>query len=108
MEIKKISGKFLNTKKQVNIDINNFITRNEEIDATDLDGEVVMMNLEKGQYFMMNKVGSRIWEIIHEPVKVTSIISILLGEYDVEEMECQCTVIQFLNNLKNAELINVD
>ena len=23
-----------------------------------------MMNLDKGQYFMMNEVGSRIWELI--------------------------------------------
>lgn len=28
------------------------VERNHEIDASDLDGEKVMMDLEKGQYFM--------------------------------------------------------
>ena len=80
MDMKKLNERFVNSKKG-NIQLENAISRNPEIDATDLDGEVVMMNLEKGQYFMMNEVGSRIWEIINEPIKVSSVINKLLEEF---------------------------
>ena len=58
MDMKKLNERFINSKKAI-IKLENAILRNPEIDATDLDGEVVMMNIEKGQYFMMNDVGSR-------------------------------------------------
>ena len=46
------------------ININNVVSRRNDIDTTDLNGEIVMMDLEKGRYFSLNGVGSRIWEII--------------------------------------------
>lgn len=83
------------------------IIRNEEIDASDLDGEKVMMNLDKGEYFMMNEVGSKIWDAIEEKVTVNHIIDELLSEYDVDLDTCKEEVLEFLGQLKNAELISI-
>lgn len=106
MDMKKHNERFANSKKG-NVEIENIISKNPEIDATDLDGEVVMMNMEKGQYFMMNDVGSRIWEIIEEPIKVSEIINALISEYEVEREECENTVMEFLNDLSYGDLIKV-
>ena len=65
------------------------------------------MNLDKGRYFMMNKVGSRIWEIIEQPVKVNDVISTLLSEYEVEAETCKSTVMEFLYKLNKADLIKI-
>ncbi|MDU4892509.1 MAG: lasso peptide biosynthesis PqqD family chaperone [Clostridium sp.] len=109
MDIKNLNEKFSNAKriKDTQVKLNNIISRNPEIDATDLDGEVVMMNMEKGQYFMMNEVGSRIWEIIEEPMKISELIDALLGEFEVERDECENTVMEFLNDLSYGDLIKV-
>lgn len=109
MDIKNLNEKFSNAKriKDTQVKLNNIISRNPEIDATDLDGEVVMMNMEKGQYFMMNEVGSRIWEIIEEPMKISELIDTLLGEFEVERDECENTVMEFLNDLSYGDLIKV-
>ena len=106
MDMKKLNERFTNSKK-VSIQLENAIARNQEIDATDLDGEFVMMNMEKGQYFMMNDVGSRIWEIIEEPIKVSEIINALLSEFEVEREECENTVMEFLNDLNYGDLIKI-
>ena len=66
-----------------------------------------MMNLDKGEYFMMNEVGSRIWEIISEPVNVKGIIDTLRSEYEVDEETCKDTVVEFLGRLNNADLISI-
>lgn len=81
------------------------IVKNKSIDDTDLDGEKVMMDLEKGRYFMMNTVGSRIWELIEKPLQVNEIVNTLLQEYDVSHDTCEKEVIDFLNKLDNANLI---
>ena len=66
-----------------------------------------MMNLDKGQYFMMNEVGSRIWEIIEAPIQVKVIIEKLREEYEVDEQTCTDNVLEFLKSLNEADLINI-
>ena len=107
INFKKSTGKVGKLKKDFGINLNTVINKNLEIDDTDLDGEKVMMNLDKGEYFMMNEVGSRIWDIIIEPINVKGIIEALLSEYEVDEETCTDTVIEFLGRLNNAELISI-
>ena len=97
----------INLIKPVDIKMESVILRNESIDDTDLDGEKVMMDLDKGQYFMMNEVGSRIWEIISEPINVKCIVDTLRSEYEVDEETCKDTVIEFLGRLDYADLISI-
>ena len=107
INFKKSTGKVGKLKKDFGINLDTVINKNLEIDDTDLDGEKVMMNLDKGEYFMMNEVGSRIWDIIIEPINVKGILEALLSEYEVDEETCTDTVIEFLGRLNNAELISI-
>lgn len=107
INFKKSTGKVGKLKKDFGINLDTVINKNLEIDDTDLDGEKVMMNLDKGEYFMMDEVGSRIWDIIIEPINVKGIIEALLSEYEVDEETCTDTVIEFLGRLNNAELISI-
>lgn len=108
INFKKSTGKVGKLKRDLRINLDTIINKNLEIDDTDLDGEKVMMNLDKGEYFMMNEVGSRIWEIISEPINVKEIISTLRNEYEVDEETCKDTVIEFLGRLDNADLISIN
>lgn len=108
INFKKSTGKIGKVKKDYGINLDTVINKNLEIDDTDLDGEKVMMNLDKGEYFMMNEVGSRIWEIISEPINVKEIINTLRNEYEVDEEICKDTVIEFLGRLDNADLISIN
>ena len=108
INFKKSTGKIGKIKRDYGINLDTVINKNLEIDDTDLDGEKVMMNLDKGQYFMMNEVGSRIWEIISEPINVKEIISTLRNEYEVDEETCKDTVIEFLGRLDHADLISIN
>ena len=108
INFKKSTGKIGKIKKDFGINLDTVINKNLEIDDTDLDGEKVMMNLDKGEYFMMNEVGSRIWEIISEPINVKEIVNTLRNEYEVDEETCKDTVIEFLGRLNNANLISIN
>ena len=107
INFKKSTGKIGKVKKDYGINLETVINKNLEIDDTDLDGEKVMMNLDKGEYFMMNEVGSRIWEIINETMNVKGIVDALRSEYEVDEETCKDTVVEFLGRLNNANLISI-
>lgn len=93
--------------KKINLNENNIVVQNKDIDVSDLNGEKVMMNIDKGEYFSLNSLGSRIWEIIDKPKKINEVINTLLEEYEVSEEECRENVMNFLGVLKHVDLINV-
>ena len=107
LDFKKFSWKVVEVKKDYGVNLDSVVSKNEEIDDTDLDGEKVMMNIDKGQYFIMNEVGSRIWELIEGNTSIVNIIETLTNEYQVDEETCENTVMEFLGRLKDAELIKV-
>ena len=93
LDFKKFSGKVGEVKKDYGVNLDSVVSKNEEID--------------EGQYFMMNEVGSRIWELIEGNTSIVNIIETLTNEYQVDEETCENTVMEFLGRLKDAELIKV-
>lgn len=89
------------------ISINDIIIHKTGIDETNMDGEVVMMDINEGKYYCLNSIGSRIWEIIKEPISVKELISILLAEYDVDTKVCEDEVNDFLNRIYENGLISI-
>ena len=89
------------------VKLSTVVERNHEIDATDLDGEKVMMDLERGQYFMLNGVGSVIWDLAAEPISVQGIVEKLIAEYEVIADECELEVKEFLHELHHANLVMI-
>ena len=79
----------------------------DDIVASDIDGEKVMMSIVNGKYYGLEPVGSRIWEMIGEPVKVSALIDALLGLYDVDRETCERDVLAFLNELNKAGIVRV-
>ena len=75
--------------------------------STDLDGEVVLLSIERGNYYRIDEVGSRVWALIETPRQVGALCDDLRTEFDVEPAECQADVLAFLNDLFNDGLIEV-
>jgi hypothetical protein len=87
------------------IDNKLLIVRNDNIPTVNLDGELAMMNTEKGKYYGMNSVATRIWMLLKEPRRIREIIDTLVHEYKVEASVCEEEVNIFLEKLKNEGLI---
>ena len=89
------------------INLNSVVSRNPQIISSKMDNEVVMMSVEKGNYYGLNQVGSEIWEKLNEPLTVTDLCSKLLIEYNVEREQCERDVMPYLEKLVEEGLILV-
>ncbi|WP_315074721.1 PqqD family peptide modification chaperone [uncultured Clostridium sp.] len=89
------------------VKVDSIIFQTNEFDVVDIDKEKVIMNLEKGKYFSLNIMGSRILEMIYNKTRVKEIIESLTKEYDVEEIICEKCVLEYLNDLEKINLIKV-
>lgn len=67
--------------------------------------QLVMMCVETGNYVGLNPVGTRIWELIETPRKISELCSILMQEYDVPADTCETDVQAFLNDMMEQGLL---
>lgn len=90
---------------EIKLGLNSVIIRNENIDDTDIDGEKVMMNIDRGQYYSMNEVAGMIWDMAEKEIEVEDIVNRLLDEYEVEKDICISSTLSFLERLYHEGLI---
>ncbi len=91
-------------KQMANISNVSIISRNENMLFSKLDDELVMMSIQNNEYYGLDNIGTRIWEIIEKPISFSDLMKIILDEYEVNENECKEDILEFLNLLmeKNA------
>ena len=73
----------------------------------DLDGEIVLMSITRGQYYYLNQVGSYIWTHLATPCRVEAICEALMERYEVERAVCEREVLEFLGALAKDNFLRV-
>lgn len=87
------------------IDSGTIIRRKPEILYNQVDGEVVMLHFDRGEYYGFNEVASYIWQNIGEPTGVSRLIELLMTEFEVDRATCERQTIDFIQALAEKELI---
>lgn len=75
--------------------------------SSDLAGETVLLSLETARYFGLPGVGSRIWQLLATPMRVSEICGVITQEYDVSPDRCEADTLDFLRRLLEKGLVEV-
>jgi hypothetical protein len=94
-------------KIKQNITLQSNIQRNPGMVTSNLDGEIVMMSVENGEYYGLDEIGTRIWQLMEHPIVIENLISCLTEEFEVELEECEEDTLEFLEDLYSRNLINL-
>lgn len=84
--------------------MNKYIRNNETISGR-LHDELVMMDIEKGKYFSLNPVATRIWDMLENPFSINELCAQLMDEYEVEVEQCFGEVEALLVEMKKLGLV---
>jgi hypothetical protein len=87
------------------ISMDSVISRSDEIVASEIDDEIVMMSIEKGAYYALDPVGSCIWELMETPIKVSELVDRLIVRYEVDRDTCERDVMVFLEELHERRIL---
>ena len=85
------------------------ISRNEgKFLASRIGEEIVMMNIENGDYLGINRVGTDLWEKLTQPRPVKALIDEMKAEYNVDPVECEKQCYAFIRQMiaENMILVN--
>jgi hypothetical protein len=84
------------------------VERSEEVIASEVENELVMMSLKNGKYYGIDSIGGDIWKMLEGPLKVSEICDRLMKQYKVDSQTCERDVFEFLDQLIEQELIAVN
>jgi coenzyme PQQ biosynthesis protein PqqD len=81
-------------------------TRRSDVLAQVAGETVVLLTPDSGEYFTLNEVGGRIWELADGTRSVAEIAGTLAVEYDAPVEEIEADAIELLHELTAAKLLD--
>lgn len=81
---------------------------NENIVFRLMDGEAVILDLACGEYFSLNKAGTKVLQAITHQKTIGEIIGIFCQDYGLKEVQARSDINDLFVQLKNAQIILED
>jgi hypothetical protein len=85
----------------------NLYVRSPDAIFSEVEGEFVALNINKGQCYGMDSIASKVWRLIDEPRSVEEICTTLQAIYDVDPTTCRADVESLLTSLSKEGLVGV-
>ena len=79
-----------------------------DVISQEVSGETVLLDLESENYFGLDEVGTRIWQLIKETNELQSIFDTLLEEYNVSEQRLQLDLTTLLTEIEDLGLVKLE
>ena len=70
-----------------------------------INGEIIVLNLNSGHHYTLNKLGSKIWLLLEKKKSIEEIIQQAFHEFDMSLNQVRDDVVNFLNNLNQENLV---
>ncbi len=90
------------------MNLNQTITLSPEVISQEVSGETVLLDLQSENYFGLDEVGTRIWQLIQESGQLQTIYDTLLEEYDVTPEKLQQDLEKLLQAIQAAGLVSLE
>ena len=84
------------------------ITLSPDVISQEVSGETVLLDLESENYFGLDEVGTRIWQLIKESGDLRAIYDTLLAEYEVEEEQLHTDLEALLEEIAGLGLVKME
>ncbi len=89
------------------MNLDNKITFAETVFAQEVDGEMVLLDMQSENYFGLDEVGSSIWQAMQSETTLREVLEIVLNKYDVESDVLERDLLDFVKKLVDNGLVEV-
>jgi hypothetical protein len=79
--------------------------RQDRVMMQEVEGQSVLLDIDSGEYFSLNEVGGRVWELCDGSRSVAVIAEALCAEYDVPPEMAIADARELLESLVGAGLV---
>ena len=73
----------------------------------ELDGEMVILNLESGMYFGLDPIGTRIWQLCETHSSLGAVLEAMQNEFDAPDETLRTDLLALIDQLSSRGLITI-
>ena len=74
----------------------------------EIQGESVLLHLDTGEYFGLNEVGTRVWQLLGASATLRDVLEGLRQEYEVETEQLEEDLLGLIAELAGKHLVILD
>ena len=83
------------------------LVRNPELLSVEMDGDLVMMSIESGNYFGVSGIGPSIWNFLETPKQFDEVVNEIVENFEVEPELAAIDLHKFVAKLAENGMIEV-
>lgn len=83
------------------------ISRSPSVLIEEVDGEIVMLSIERGRYFGLDHIGSDIWKRIEPPCSFATLIDGLAADYEADRATIVSDVQSLLGHMAKHDVVRL-
>ena len=89
------------------VSLDDRIQIHDHVISRQLDGEIVMLNLQTAMYFGLDPVATRVWTLIGDHHRLGAVFDVMLAEYDVAAETLRADLLKLADQLVAKRLVLV-
>ena len=89
----------------MSIDKNTRVRVGKNVHVREFDGEMVLLDLDRGEYFGLDALGCRVWKSLAEGKSLAEIADDLAPEHEVEPERLLADLLALVNDLLARGLV---
>jgi hypothetical protein len=74
----------------------------------ELQGDAVLLDMKTGVYFGLDRVGTRIWQLLAEISLISDVVDKMVEEFDVPTQRCSSDVLDLVERLREQGLLAIE
>jgi len=79
--------------------------RMEQVIAQKASNDFLLFNMDDGNYYSLNDIGGRIWELCDGNHSVSQLVAAIAAEYDASAEVLEKDIVELVEGLQNGKLI---
>ena len=89
------------------MDLKQKIIFSESVFAQEVDGEMVLLDMNSENYFGLDEVGTTIWQAMQEKEMLQDVYDAMIEQYEVAPDVLENDLLEFAEKLRESGLIEI-
>lgn len=89
------------------MDLNLRMTPSPSTVFQEVEGEAVLLHLDRSEYFGLDEIGTRVWQLLQEHGTLGKVVDQMLLEFDVEQARLEADLERLLLDLAGHGLVTL-
>ena len=89
------------------IDDTMMVSRRENMIAADVGDEAVILEIQSGYFFQLNRTAALVWGLLESPLSAGALCAKMAEAHSVDSAICRDDVLEFITDMRDRELIAI-